>query len=86
MIRAALVLLLLSFAGCATVVIPPVHPLRPSPVFDDDDYWFGHSCNAAVAEWLEELGCEVPVVALSANYEVRESARSFAPASPAKPP
>ena len=43
-------------------------------VFDADDYWVGHSCNAAVAEWLEELGCEVPTVALSANYEVRPSA------------
>ena len=49
-------------------------------VYDDDLYWVGHSCNAAVAEWLEELGCEVPSVAISANYEVRPSP------SPPEPP
>lgn len=46
-------------------------------VFDDDLYWVGHSCNAAVADWLEELGCTVPARTVTANYRV------LAPGTPA---
>lgn len=49
-------------------------------VYDEDDYWIGHSCNTAVAEWLRELDCAVPSVALSADYDVRP------PASPVVEP
>ena len=45
-------------------------------VYDEDDYWIGHSCNTAVAEWLRELDCDVPIVALSADYDVRPPASS----------
>ncbi len=55
-------LLVLPFAGCATIVIPPANPA--------DDYWVGHSCNAAVADWLIELGCAVPARTVTANYRV----------------
>lgn len=52
-------------------------------VFDEDDYWIGNSCNTAVAAWLRELDCEVPSVALSADYEIRPPTRS--PAVPEPP-
>jgi hypothetical protein len=45
-------------------------------VHDDDRYWILHECNAAVVEWLRELGASVRGRSVVACFEVRSPAPS----------
>lgn len=47
----------------------PEHPLEF--VAWDERYWVFHTCNAAVAAWLGELGCEVRGWTVTSSFEVR---------------
>jgi hypothetical protein len=40
-------------------------------VHDDHGFWLGHTCNAAVAEWLASMGCRVSSPTWVAAFEVR---------------
>lgn len=39
-------------------------------VSDADDYWLFHNCNAAVADWLRETGCEVGGLVVGSDWKV----------------
>lgn len=54
------------------VVLNPVHGMEF--VACRDDYWAFHTCNAAVAAWLEELGCEIDGPTVSADFRVVQPA------------
>ena len=50
------------------VVANPIH--ETDFVACDEDYWVFHTCNAAVAAWLRELGCDVDGGTVSAAFRV----------------
>jgi hypothetical protein len=55
-------------AGSAEQVHSALYGLDFVP--DEDSFWIGHTCNAAAAEWLAELGCRVSGSTLMAEYRM----------------
>lgn len=54
--------------GAAARAVVEGGGLEFAPV--DDSFWLGHTCNAATADWLRELGCRVSGPAVTARFEV----------------
>lgn len=67
--------------GAHGVTRNPQHPLEFVPW--DDRYWVFHTCNAAVAAWLGELGCEVRGWTVTSSFEVRGATATPGGAPPA---